>query len=228
VTPRRRALLLLALALLLAALAAADVRRREAALARALGPSEPVLVTRAPLAAGARVADARPLLRPLPRRYAPPDAVASAAALSGARAAVALPAGAILTASVLRRTDGVPEAALGPGERAAQLIAHGDPRAVVPGARVDVLVTRAGDGSRAGRTLLALEDVEVLAARAVQADPSDPVGGTRVAAALRVRVRDAVYLAAAQSFASDLRLLARPTGDRGAGRAGLSVGERLR
>jgi pilus assembly protein CpaB len=228
VTPRRRALVLLALAVLLGALAAASVRRREAALARALGPTELVLVTRAPLAAGARPASGRPLLRPLPRRYAPPDAVASAARLAGARTAVALPAGSILTASVLRRPAAV-EVGLDPGERLAEIVAHGDPRAVVPGVRVDVLVTREGDGGRAGATVLALEDVEVLASRRAPADATDAAGqGARVVAELRVRVRDAVYLAAAQTFARDIRLLARAPGDRGAGSAGLSVDERLR
>jgi pilus assembly protein CpaB len=41
-------------------------------------------------------------------------------------------------------------------------------------------------------------------------------------------VHEAVYLAAAQSFARELRLLARAPGDRAAGRAGLAVDERLR
>jgi pilus assembly protein CpaB len=228
VTPRRRALLLLALALLLGALAAASVRRREAALARALGPSVSVLVTRAPVPAGAAPAAARPLPRALPRRYAPPDAVASAVALAGARTAVALPAGSIVTASVLRRPGAAAVSAVGPGERVAQLVAHADPRAVVAGARVDVLVTREASGARAGASVLALEDVEVLDAHAAPADASDADAGARVVASLRVRVRDAVYLAAAQSFASDIRLLARPPGDRGARHAGLAVDERLR
>jgi pilus assembly protein CpaB len=232
VTPRRRALLLLALALLLGALAAASVRRREAALARMLGPQVRVLVTRAPVAAGAAPARARPLLRTLPRRYAPPDLVASASQLVGARMAVALPAGSILTASVLR-SDGAaaaPEAALAPGERVADVVAHGDPRAIVAGARVDVLVTREGDGARPGTTVLALEDVEVLAARPAPRDSGDPAGddGARVVASLRVRVRDAVYLAAAQAFAREVRLLVRAPGERRAGRVGLSVDQRLR
>ncbi|HKG03384.1 MAG TPA: RcpC/CpaB family pilus assembly protein [Conexibacter sp.] len=227
-TPRRRALLLLALALLLGTLAAASMRRREAALARALGPNVLVLVTRAPVAAGAPPAEGRPLLRPLPRRYAPPDAIVSATRLAGAQTAVPLPAGSILTASVLR-SPGAGEVALGPGERVAEVVAHGDPRAILPGARVDVLVTREGDGSRAGATVLALEDLEVLAAHEAPADPSPTtVGGRRVVADLRVRVRDAVYLAAAQTFAQDIRLLARAAGDRSSGRTGLSVDERLR
>jgi len=53
-----------------------------------------------------------------------------------------------------------------------------------------------------------LEDVEVLAARAASSEK-----GPRVVATLRVRVSDAVYLVAAQSFAQDVRLLARAPGD---------------
>ncbi|MDW5595911.1 hypothetical protein VSS74_16300, partial [Conexibacter stalactiti] len=67
---RRRALLLLALALLLGLLAASSVQRREAALDAALGPSTTVLVTAAPVAAGTALAEARPALRALPRRWA--------------------------------------------------------------------------------------------------------------------------------------------------------------
>ncbi|HMJ03315.1 MAG TPA: hypothetical protein VK506_10265, partial [Conexibacter sp.] len=83
-----------------------------------------------------------------------------------------------------------------------------------------------------GGTVLALEDVEVLEARVAPADSADGLtsgaAGARVAASLRVRVRDAVYLAAAQSFARELRLLVRAAGDRTGGNAGLAVGDRLR
>ena len=93
---------------------------------------------------------------------------------------------------------------------------------MVPGARVDVLVTRDRGG-----TELALEDVEVLAARTAPAGGSRDDGSERVQATLRVGVRDAVYLAAAQSFAREVRLLPRAAGDRA--RVGaLRVGEGLR
>jgi pilus assembly protein CpaB len=48
-----------------------------------------------------------------------------------------------------------------------------------------------------------------------------------VEATLRVTVRQAVYLAAAQSFARELRLLPRAAGDRGHARAGLAVADTL-
>jgi pilus assembly protein CpaB len=228
---RRRALLLAALAVLLGGLAAANVERREAALRRALGPAATVLVTGAPVDAGASLAAARPRLRIVPRRYVPPDALASADALRGARVAVALPAGSYVTAAALRTAADTPVASIAPGERVADVIAHGDPAAVVPGARVDVLVTRDASGSRVGSTVLALQDVEVLAARpapTAATSGDDEVAGARVAASLRVSVRQAVYLAAAQSFARDLRLLARAPGDNGREAGAMTVDGQLR
>ena len=213
-TRRRRAIGLLGLAILLGGLAASSVRRREAALDHALGPLTTVLVTRAPLAAGAPLAGARPVLRTLPRRYAPPDAVASAARLIGAHAAVPLPVGTYVTAAMLRPTAAAGTPVVGPGQRVADVIAHGDARTVVPGARVDVLVTREARGERPGATVLALEDVEVLAAAPAPQASGDEQPGDRVTASLRVTVRQAVYLAAAQSFATDVRLLPRAAGDR--------------
>jgi pilus assembly protein CpaB len=226
---RRRALLLLLLAALLGSLAAANVRRREAAIERALGPGSPVLVTRAAIAAGAPLGAARPLLRILPRRFAPPDAVISAAALIGARAAVALPAGSYVTAATLRAAASDAAApAVRAGERVADVVARADPGAVVAGAHVDVLVTHEPSGQERGATVLALTDVAVLAAHPAPPAAGDDEGGARVVASLRVSVRDAVYLAAAQTFARDLRLLARAPGDRGGARAGLAVDDRLR
>jgi pilus assembly protein CpaB len=103
-------------------------------------------------------------------------------------------------------------------------VASADPQAVVPGAHVDVLVTRDASGA-GGQTRLALEDVEVLAV--APAPPGDHAqDGPRVAATLRVTLAQAVYLAAAQAYAREVRLLARPPGDRS--RAGpLTVSGRL-
>jgi pilus assembly protein CpaB len=68
-------------------------------------------------------------------------------------------------------------------------------------------------GAGAGRTVLALEGVELLAA-----------AGSR--ATLRVTVRQAVYLVAAANYAREVRLLPRPAGDRGrTGVAAVGAGE---
>ena len=106
--------------------------------------------------------------------------------------------------------------------------------ASAPGARVDVLVsTDASQGP--GRTLLALEDVELLDLRPAGvggggAGFADPEGEGAAASAsavatLRVTLRQAVYLTAAQNFAREVRLLSRPAGDRRhTGRAEVAAG----
>jgi pilus assembly protein CpaB len=108
----------------------------------------------------------------------------------------------------------------------ADVVAVGSAEAIQPGGRVDVLVTRERSAGAGGRTELALEDVEVLAVHPAQAAPGDRAGA-RVTAALRVTLRQAVYLAAAQSFAAELRLLPRAAGDRRHTRRGLAVSDAL-
>jgi pilus assembly protein CpaB len=95
---------------------------------------------------------------------------------------------------------------------------------------VDVLVsTQAGEGGP-GRSFLALEDVEVLDLATGAPDaPAPETEADRPAASatatLRVTLRQAVYLTAAQNFAREVRLLPRPAGDRSrAGRAAVSAG----
>jgi pilus assembly protein CpaB len=80
-----------------------------------------------------------------------------------------------------------------------------------PGARVDVLVT-SGREDGAGRTFVALEDVELLGLRAASGEGGEP--GPSFLATLRVSARQAVYLTAAANFVQEVRLLLRPPGDR--------------
>jgi pilus assembly protein CpaB len=207
------------LALVLGALAAADVGRREAALERRLAPLVPVLVTRGQLEAGRTLQLSDVEVREVPARWAPAGAAGAPGDVAGAVTAVDLPAGAYLTAMDLAAPERA-GAAVRRGERAVQVLATGSADLVTPGARVDVLVTREQEGTR-----LALQDVEVLAA-----DPAPAAAdGTpeRVSATLRVTLRQAVYLTAAQSFAREVRLLPRMLGDdRLAGP--VAVGEGLR
>ena len=224
---RRRAAVLLGLALLLGGLAASDVAGREAALRRAIGPTVPVVVVRSRLAAGDAF-DARHLaIRRVPARFAPAMAYGSTSALAGTRAAVALEAGEDVGPSSVDDGTRAAGAPVRVGERVAELVARGSAGLIRAGSRVDVLVTRErGDGS--GATTVALEDAEVLAARAAAGDDDGGAAGDRVAVSLRVTVRQAVYLAAAQSFARELRLLPRAAGDRRHGLAGTTVGSDLR
>ena len=231
-TRRRRALLLLGLALLLGGLAASDVARREAALQHELGPLIPVVVARAQLPKGTSLTAARLAVRRMPARFVPPGAFSSTAELAGLRTAIAIPRGGFLATTAL--DDGSQQAAGPPirtGERVADVVAVGSSALIQEGSRVDVLVSQdEGDGKK-GRTVLALEDVEVLAASPVEPGAGDSgaagSGAERVAASLRVDVRQAVYLAAAQSFARELRLLPRAAGDRRRGQEGLTVGGAL-
>jgi pilus assembly protein CpaB len=228
VTRRRRALLLGGLALLLGGLAATDVAGREAAIDRRIGAPVDVVVARAPIARGTRIRPGALAVRRVPARFAPAGAIASPRMAVGLRAAVGVPAGADLTVGALR--DGARAAAPGapvrPGERIAEIVAAGSPQLVAPGARVDVLVTREARAGAPGATELALEDVEVLSAApaaGAAGAPDGDAGTPRVALALRVTLRQAVYLAAAQAFARELRLLPRGAGDRARGKTGMSA-----
>jgi pilus assembly protein CpaB len=207
VSRRRRAALLLGLSLVLGALAASDVGRREAALRAQVGEAVDVLVARRPLPAGRRLAADDLAVRRVPEQYAPAGGAAVPELVLGQKLAVTVPAGAPVGEYLLASAP-----ATGPpvrrGERAIEVVAAGSPALVVPGARVDVLVTRDRGAGGPGSTELALEDVEVLAARSARDD-----AGPKVAATLRVTVRQAVYLAAAGAFAREIRLLPRAAGD---------------
>ena len=229
---RRRALLLGGLALVLGGLAAFNVAGREAALERRVGGLVDVVVAREPISAGQRVAVRSLAIRRVPARFAPAGTTGAPQAFAGRRAAVDIPADADLNAGMIVRDDAGPA---GPdvrrGERVAEIVALGSPELVIPGSRVDVLVTPEPPGGGTGEAVLALEDVEVIAAAAVDAEDAPAskasAAGPRVAASLRVTLRQAVYLAAAQDFARELRLLPRAGRDRERGRAGLRMGAGL-
>jgi pilus assembly protein CpaB len=214
---RRRAFALLGLALLLGGLAASDVSRREAAVRDQLAPLVDVVVAGADLETGRRLRTSDLSVRRMPARYAPAGAAFEPAELVGRRIGVPVPRGGYLAAGQLDVESG-PAGAAGVrrGERAADVVGTGSVELVRPGARVDVLITRGGEGEGGERAAeLALEDVEVLAAGpAPGGADAEATGVPRVVATLRVTLRQAVYLAAAQSFARELRLLARAPGDR--------------
>jgi pilus assembly protein CpaB len=226
---RRRALLLGGLALVLGGLAASDVAGREAALKRRVGGLVDVVVARGPIAAGARVRERDLAIRRVPRRFAPADAIGSPAALKGLRTATAIAPGSDLVASMFG--DGRAATSAGPpiraGQRVAQVVALASAQLVTAGSRVDVLVTPEPRGDAAGEAVLALEDVEVLDVAPAADGGTRQSPGTRVAAALRVTLRQAVYLAAAQDFARELRLLPRAAGDDRRTGAGLRAGAEL-
>ena len=211
---RRRAVVLLGLALLLGGLAASDVARRESALRAQLGPVVAVVVARGDLDAGRRLRAGDLALRRVPRRYAPVGAAGLPAELVGQRLAAPVPRGGDLGVAQLETDAGVSgpavrEGRAGGGDRRPRRARTSSSRARGSTCSSPATASRAPPPG----TQLALEDVEVLAARRAP-DAADD-GADRVAATLRVSVEQAVYLAAAQSFAREVRLLPRAVGDRG-------------
>jgi pilus assembly protein CpaB len=227
---RRRALLLGGLALVLGGLAASNVAGREAALARRVGGLVDVVVARESIVAGALVREHALAIRRVPRRFAPQGAVSSAGTLVGLRAAVDIAPGSDILASMVGDGRAPPAGpAIRRGERVAHVVALAAPDLITAGSHVDVLVTPEPREGASGEAVLALEDVEVLDAAPAGTGDAGAGGGRpepdgRVDASLRVTLRQAVYLAAAQDFARELRLLPRSDGDRERGRAGLRAG----
>lgn len=223
---RRRAVLLLSLALAAGGLAASEVQSRVDSVEERTGVPVPVVVATEDVPAGEPVDPALLELRDVPARFVPPDALTDPADAAGLRLAVSLPRGAYLTSGALA-SESADEQAPGPalrrGERAVEIAVSGTggpAGGAEPGARVDVLVTTEGR-SGAGRTYVALEDVELLDLREGAGAGSDegegsPPGVPAAAAlaTLRVTPTQAVFLTAADSFARELRLLVRPPGDR--------------
>jgi pilus assembly protein CpaB len=218
---RRRGLVLLAVSLACGALAASLAHDRIERVERRVGPMVAVPVAARDLPPGRRLGRRDVTVRRIPAAFVPPDAVAPEA-LARAKTAGAVAAGGYLTTGVMAggRSRALP--AMRPGQRAVEVaVASGPSLAdVTPGTRVDVVVsTEPRDGP--GRTFVAIEDAELLDLRSIGGEEdvgSQPSGGARDAAdalaTLRVGSRQAVYLAAAQNFAREVRLLVRATGDR--------------
>jgi pilus assembly protein CpaB len=226
---RRRGLLLLAVALASGGVAASQVHEHERRAQQRLGPSVDVLVAAHDLRAGARLTRGALAFRTVPVRFAPPDALASSRGVTGARVAAPVAAGGYLTASAFAGRG-----ARGGGRRAdrgervvtVEVAGGGGIAALQAGARVDVLVsteTGAGGGRTtmplAGAELLALDPTDVAEA----SEPGDPSSGPAALATLRVSLRQAIYLTAADNFAREIRLLPRPAGDHS--RAGGAVSQ---
>jgi len=230
---RRRAVVMLCLALACGGLAASEVSSRVRDVEARVGAPVPVLVTARELDGRRAIERGDIRVREVPERFAPPDALGVPGEVVGAVPVASLARGAYLTAGSLGGGAGAGSpGALRRGERAVEVAvtgATGLAEAAGPGARVDVLVsTEPREGP--GRSFLALEDVEVLdlaagAADAATADPEDEGPAATATATLRVTLRQAVYLTAAQNFAREVRLLPRPSGDRSrAGRSAVSAG----
>ena len=96
----------------------------------------------------------------------------------------------------------------------------GSASAPAPGSRVDVLVsTEAGAGAAAPSWRSPTWSCWRCGAtrRGGYGDADGEGGGPSALATLRVTLRQAVYLTAADNFGREIRLLARPPGDRSGG-----------
>lgn len=235
---RRRGLLLLSLSLACGGLAASEVARKVGEVEARVGSPVPVVVARQDLAAGKEI-EPRALQRvvgveDVPGKFAPPDAFTDPGELAGLAPAVPVSAGSFVTAAHFAASDESPGAGSGPlrpGERFVEVaVAGGEALAsVAPGSGVDVLVStepRTGGGS----SFVALEAVPLVGIGGAPGGGYEATSGEGATAAatavatLRVTVRQAVYLTAAQNFAREVRLLPRPAGDRSrTGRFGVSA-----
>jgi pilus assembly protein CpaB len=231
VTPkarRRRGLLLLALALLCGVLAAAQVNGQVEDARQRGGPLVRVVVASHDLHSGARLAPRDLELRGVPAAYVPRGTLGSPDEAVGATLAAPLVEGAYVTAPLLAGGQGA--GVLRRGERALEVAVSGGRAldAATPGGRVDVVVSTE-PRDRPGRTFVALQNVELLALRpgAPSRDADDGAARSATASAtLRLTVKQAVYLSAAENYAREIRLLPRPPGDRRrSGRPAFSAGD---
>jgi pilus assembly protein CpaB len=233
---RRRAAVLLTASLACGGLAASEVGDRVEDVERQVGAPVPVVVADRDLEPGTELSRSDLRLIEMPTRYAPRDAPTAPEQAIGLTTAGPVAAGSPITAGVVGGAEGMQgPGGLRRGERAVDVVVSSSPSlgdAVAPGARVDVLVsTEPSDGP--ARSFLGLEDVELLAlgpapgaGDALDGGSDAGLGPPSTVATLRVTLRQAVYLAALQNFSRELRLLARPPGDRGrAGRAAVLASE---
>jgi len=225
---RRRGLLLLALALLCGALAAAQVNGHVRSVERRGGPLVRVLVAGRDLRAGAKLGARDLALRGVPAAYVPRGTLGSASEALGATLTAPLAEGSYVSAQLLG--GGEAAGGLRRGERALEVAVSGGRAldAATPGTRVDVVVSTE-PRDRPGRTFVALQGVELLALRpgapGRDADDGAPRSATATAT-LRLTLRQAVYLSAAQNYAREVRLLPRPPGDRSKrGRPAVGAGD---
>lgn len=197
--PLRRALVLAALSLTLGGAAAADVSRREAALARSLEPLVPELVAAAPAVKGAWLDPARLVLRMVPSRWRSAGALASIPKGRRLVAATDIPRGAVIGVGTWRDA-GDATRGLGGRLRAVTVVASAPLSALEVGSQVDALAAVAG-----GRPRVIVSGARLIAWR--QVPDQDGAQGQRSSVDLVTDLAGAVELSAAASEGADVRLL---------------------
>jgi pilus assembly protein CpaB len=209
-----------------AGLAASVATRHERALRAQVGSLVPVIVARRDLPAGVLITPDRArsqlIERRVPARFVPPSALHAARDAVGFKTQAPLAAGDYVGARQLGTSE-VPGSAARferpaavPGAARVVEVAVAGAQSIedslVPGAFADVLVT-SDEGAGPPRTYLALQRVQIAAFRPGAPSAGGRSGAADGTAALRVTLRQAVLLTAAQNFARELRLVPRQAGD---------------
>jgi hypothetical protein len=169
------------------------------------GPSAAVLVNNAPLSAGAIIderAAAALTPRRMPKALVPPDALNAAADAAGMRVRIDLPAGSLLTRSLLFDAAGADAVSLRPGERAVTVDVVPSPNSdqLSVGRQVDLFASGVG-GSQ--RTAALISAAEILAL-------DDSSGSARPKITVRLSARQVAAVIRADVFARELRAVAVP------------------
>lgn len=222
---RVRGALFLLVAVALAALAAIQVGKATREVETRVGPLRPVVAVSRDIPRGRWITRANAssylVVRQVAERFAPSAAFRSPEDLVGSRAAMRVEAGTYPAPGQFAAGDSGARVPASPGTRLIRVAASGVSASgvgVAPGARVDVVVTGSAAGG-SSRVLLenvlvsAVDRLESPVAEIERKDGSAPAAGA-AGVVLRVRPVQAVALAAAANFARDIRLLARPGGDR--------------
>jgi pilus assembly protein CpaB len=210
---------MLGLAAVCAGLAASFVNQYANDVSAQVGPLQPVVVARRDVPHGTLVtpAIARTALeqRRVPLRFAPPRSLRAPRDALGYRTLASLATGDYVGEAQL----GTPRRAPRPrGRQSGRLVevavtgARTLASALRPGALVDVLVTTDGD-SGSPRTYLALQRLQLIDFR--DSPGTQARDGADATATVRVTLRQAVTLIAAQNFAREVRVVPRPAGDVG-------------
>jgi pilus assembly protein CpaB len=221
---RARTVALLGVSLVCAGIAASLVNGYAHDVRAQVGPLVPVVVARSPIARGeelrARNVPSLLAIRRVPARFAVPDALHRVSEAVGARALAPVPRGGYVGLAQLGPPAGETLDEVAAAGRVIEVPVAGatsiEPVAR-PGSLVDVLVT-SDRGAGPPRTYIALQRVELVGLRLGDPDAAFGGGQGRNAdgvATLRVGLRQAVMLTAAENFARELRLLPRGRGDRG-------------
>ena len=187
-----------------------------------VGPLTPVLVARTAIPRGRQITPANIprylAARRVPARFVPTGSLRLVRDVVGLRSRVMIPTDSYLSRAVLADRSEHAARWRQPGIRDTRVVevavtgAGALEDALSPAGRVDVLIT-SDRGPNAPRTYLALQRIELVAFRPSGTGGGSGDDGVKAVASLRVTLRQAVLLTAAENFARELRLVPRPPGD---------------